>query len=147
MTELSISCKECGILLDELPNTPIEERKPCPKCGSIVRTFTVQLEDQIKIREFIQIKKKSPDYPSKKKLRLYIQQGDQFDHGTGKWIFKQRRIDKDQSPSWYFEQILDTETGKLLHHCSEPLNEHVGHGSAKEKKQKELHNRDESDIE
>lgn len=34
-------CKGCGDILDEPSNLSIEERKPCPKCGSILRNHEV----------------------------------------------------------------------------------------------------------
>lgn len=66
-------------------------------------------------------------------MRVHLKQGDQLDHGTGKWIFKERRIDKDASPAWYLESIIDNETGEEIHRDEGPLDGHTGHGSAKSK--------------
>ncbi|MDI6751911.1 MAG: hypothetical protein QME07_03530 [bacterium] len=78
-------------------------------------------------------KKKDMRSPSKKKLRVHIQQGDQINHETGQWILKERCIDKDSKPSWYLELIVDPITEEIIHYCNEPLCGHVGHGSAKQK--------------
>jgi hypothetical protein len=40
-------------------------------------------------------------------------------------------MDKEASPAWYFERITDLETGKVIHECSESLEKHTGHGTAK----------------
>lgn len=34
---------------------------------------------------------------------------------------------------WYAETIVDEETGEVVHSDSEPLSEHTGHGSAKQR--------------
>ena len=113
------------------PGTPVEEREPCNKCRSTARAFSLAIFETVSVKTGIDLKKKSPAFPSKKKLRVHLQQGDQIDHRTGKWVLKERRIDKDASPAWYFELITDPDTGKELHRCSEPLDKHRGHGSAK----------------
>jgi hypothetical protein len=33
--------------------------------------------------------------------------------------------------NWYSKIVKDQETGELLRHCEEPLDQHRGHGSAK----------------
>ena len=40
-------CNECGcILTDEPPRTPVEERNPCPTCGSVGRIQDVRVYDR-----------------------------------------------------------------------------------------------------
>ena len=70
---------------------------------SLSRTFHLELVAKITAKSFIEIKKKSPGFPSKKKLRVHLKQGDQINHETGKWIFKEWRVDKDISPASYFD--------------------------------------------
>ena len=36
--------------------------------------------------------------------------------------------------NWYSETVKDEETGELLHHCEEPVDQHTGHGTAKSRK-------------
>jgi len=126
-----VYCATCGEALTELPGLPVEERVPCPVCGSTNRRFTKSLSETVSVRAFLDGKKKSPGYPSRRRIRVHLQVGDQVEHRTGRWVFKQRRIDKDASPAWYFERITDPATGEVLHECSEPLEQHMGHGSAK----------------
>jgi hypothetical protein len=133
MAESTVNCGNCGTLINESPDTPVENRQPCPACKSLSRSFNLSLAEEVSKKEFLDIKKKSPGFPSKKKLRVHLQQGDQINQGTGKWIFKKRRIDKDKSPAWYLESIVDLETGKEIHRDDGPLDRHTGHGSAKKK--------------
>ena len=133
MTEILVYCDNhnCGTPLNEYSDTPVEKRQPCPKCGSLSRTFHLKPNDEINVKDFFVTKKRSPFFPSKKKLRIYFKQGDQIDHKTGKWVFKKWRIDKDVSPAWYLELVIDPETGEKIHHDEGPLDKHQGHGSDK----------------
>ena len=38
------SCANCGNVIDEKPSIGPEERKPCPSCGSIARSFHIKPE-------------------------------------------------------------------------------------------------------
>ena len=127
--DVSVTCSECGKTLSEPPDE--ENRKPCQFCGSSARTINLLLKEDIHLHEFIDVKKKFPGYPHDKKLRVHLQQGDQLNHGTGKWIKKERLIDKEKNT--YSEKIIEPETGKILRQANEPLKNHTGHGSDKEK--------------
>lgn len=37
----------------------------------------------------------------------------------------------DRSNVIYREEVIDPTTGRVIHHCEEPLSKHRGHGSAK----------------
>jgi hypothetical protein len=49
-----------------------------------------------------------------------------------KHIGKQRVIDRKNNK--YRETVWDFETGEIVHHCEEPLSQHLNHGSAKQRK-------------
>jgi len=128
--------QHCGIVLKEPVDISEEKRQPCPECGSLSRAKNLKLSDETTVKDFIDIKKKSEEphkFPSRKKQRVHLQQGDQINHETGKWISKVWRVDKDISPAWYTEILIDTETGKIIKHVEEPLDQHQGHGSDKKK--------------
>jgi len=57
--------------------------------------------------------------------------GDPFSHGTGRWVKKERRIDR--ASDRYVERVTDPVTGEIVHECDELLSEHRGHGSVKPK--------------
>jgi hypothetical protein len=45
----STACGNCGELLDEPGNTPVEKRQPCPKCGSTRRNFSVEIRESLSV--------------------------------------------------------------------------------------------------
>lgn len=45
----TVACNDCGTLLDEAPNQNLEEREPCPNCGSKARQFFVSAEATINV--------------------------------------------------------------------------------------------------
>jgi hypothetical protein len=49
----------------------------------------------------------------------------------GKWSILVRTFD--WLRDWYYEDIVDKETGRVIKHCEEKLIDHRGHGSAKKK--------------
>jgi len=69
---------------------------------------------------------------SKKKAFIELITGYEFSQKLSKWIFKIRRIDKENDR--YTEIVTDQETNNIIHYCDHPLSEHQGHGSAKNKK-------------
>lgn len=60
--------------------------------------------------------------------------GDDLHRKTGIWMKLERVIDR--AKDWYKEVVTEPKTGKFIHRCEEPLSEHRGHGSAKQRKRK-----------
>jgi hypothetical protein len=128
-----VKCADCGAILNEPDNTPIDERIPCPACGSKSRAFE-ELDLPLDIGWYpLVIGKVWNKSKSKKPLRKF-KSGDDFTHNTGKWSDLKRTIDHEKDE--YEELITDKETGEVIHHCKESLSQHKGHGSAKTKKTK-----------
>ena len=50
------------------------------------------------------------------------------------WMKIHRIIDRVKG--WYYEHIVDPETGNVVRHCEEPLSKHQGHGSAKKSRKR-----------
>jgi hypothetical protein len=48
-----------------------------------------------------------------------------------KWVHKIRIVDR--RGDHYLEEVVDTNTGEVIHRCDEPLSKHQGHGSAKKR--------------
>ncbi len=126
MKNSSVQCIQCGLVLDESGNEALEERKPCPQCGSLGRHFGILVTDSVTIREDIALKSKRE---GDKKPYLESKSGDSFSVKHNKWYKRVRSIDRDNDH--YEEQIVDPDTGMIIHGQSEPLSMHVGHGSAK----------------
>jgi hypothetical protein len=57
--------------------------------------------------------------------------GDDLHRKSGKWMKKERLIDREKDH--YKEVVTDPQTGQVIHHCDEPLSKHTGHGSAKKR--------------
>jgi len=141
----AVRCAKCGEAIPEEPGLPLEDRMPCPACGSTARAFAKVFHEVVEVHAFVDGKKRAAGLASKKKVRVHLQQGDQLNHETGLWVLKERRIDKDASPAWYFERITDPETGEVIHECSEPLDKHTGHGGAEPSERRGAQNLGEED--
>jgi len=94
-----------------------------------VRSYTVTITDGIVFYDGHRARAKNPVLPSAKKLRFDTYSGVEHSHKYGKLVRVHRTIDKDKD--WYSEQVVDLQTGEILHECNEPLSQHVGHGTAK----------------
>ena len=55
--------------------------------------------------------------------------GHDWSESLGRWVKKQRVIDRKNNR--YYELVIDEETGDVLRECEQPLKEHTGRGSAK----------------
>ena len=120
------TCIECGELLENEYSSNNQDSKPCPKCGSIGKDIKIVFSDRIDFHDNIRGKIKDANYPNKKNPRVAFFQGDELRKSDGKWMKKERLIDK--NANIYKEVVTDPETGKIVHHCEEPLKNHKGHG-------------------
>jgi hypothetical protein len=125
----AVKCGNCGKELEEEPTIFVESRRPCPNCGSTTRLFEAATNGKLPLYSKLGIKARHGN-----KGKPFIEQivGDDLQHKTGKWMKLQRIIDR--AKNWYREIVQDPETGQVIHHSDEPLTDHRGHGSAKNKK-------------
>lgn len=133
--EALVLCSDCNAQL------PVEfgqevAGKSCPFCGSKKLRLQLHFRDALELSVYsnMNAKVKDPRLPSKKNPRLHIFSGDDLRKSDGKWMKKDRIIDREKNR--YIEKVVDPETGEVVHHCDEPLTEHYGHGSAKPKADK-----------
>ena len=124
----SVLCSSCKMLINESSNTSVNERKPCPTCGSLARTFNKSIQDKLTIREKFGLKHKRPGY---KKPIYESVAGDDLHRATVKWNKLTREIDRENN--LYKELIINPDTGDVIRDCQKPLTEHVDRGSAKSK--------------
>jgi hypothetical protein len=103
------------------------ERRPCPNCGSKVRTASAEVAISSQTNIFMLTKAKHRD--GGRKVVREVTEGDSFFCKTARWSVMRRLVD--WGNDWYSEIFRDKETGKILKECSEPLRDHRGHGSAK----------------
>lgn len=45
----STACGNCGETLSEPANTPVDQRQPCPKCGSTRRSFSSEMTGSLTV--------------------------------------------------------------------------------------------------
>jgi len=128
----SVRCSQCGKLVDEQPDAMVS--LPCPSCGGMARTVHLAIEDQVGVGLMDSLRGKVKDQTrrSDEKLRRDFFTGAELQRSTGKFVQKDRIIDKDRDH--YFEKVVDPKTGEVIHLCEEPLSQHWGHGSAKLRK-------------
>lgn len=122
-------CAQCGEPLAEPPDTPVEEREPCPRCGSRNRLTKVEMEDKLELHADLSMKTGSP---GEKKPFLEQKAGDSFWRKAGKWMRRNQIIDRRNDR--YIETVEDPETGEIVRSVDERLTDHRGYGSAKSKK-------------
>lgn len=119
----TVKCSDCGEQIQgEVP------RKPCPKCGSSRRTFSVCLSESLSVYDGLGFKHRSPD---DKARRGVVAEGftRYVTSRLARLVKHERAIDRREDR--YFEKVTDVDTGKVLHECNESLSQHRGHGSAK----------------
>jgi hypothetical protein len=121
-------CGECGQPLNESSENPLKERIPCPNCGSKKRNVRVSTFGSLTVHRQLRIKGRRPG-----EKKPFIEQvcGDAFQRKSGVWMKLRRIIDR--ARDWYFEEVVDPRTGKIIHRTEEPLSKHQGHGSARKK--------------
>jgi DNA-directed RNA polymerase subunit RPC12/RpoP len=132
MDSTIVRCAECNIILQE--DTNETKRIPCPNCRSLKRKFEKHLIVQTKIISNIMFKVRrfsKKDFV-KKVIFGYVIPRDEKLRERIKWVYINRKIDREDDK--YYEEVTNPVTGEVLHFCEEPLKEHIGHGSAKVKK-------------
>jgi hypothetical protein len=125
--KVTVSCETCKAVLLEDPSKP--SPGPCPQCGGVTRHVLLEFHDEIGIREKLVMKLKDPSLTGKAKVRQEQIVGDDLHKKSGRWLTKNRLIDRTENR--YFEEVIDPATGEVVHRTDEPLDRHVGHGSDK----------------
>jgi len=117
-----IECADCG---EVLPTEwiSLQHRDNCPRCNSPSKLISIDVIDKLEMPI------RDTNYNSKKNPRHEFFEGDDLRKSDGKWMKKRRVIDKNNDS--YFEEVIDPETGEVIHKCEEALSEHFGHGSAR----------------
>ena len=113
-----IQCRNCG---QKFPKGD----KNCPNCGSKI----LILEEKLEFHEHI--KGKVKEKGAKKSVQEF-KAGDDLHRESGKWHHREMYIGPKNDS--YKEIVKDKTTGEIIHKCEEPLSKHIGHGSAKHKK-------------
>ena len=91
----------------------------------------IHVADEIPIKEKLKRNFKDPARRTKEKVRSKQTVGDDYHRASGTWSKRNMIVDHDNNK--YFEAIIDS-TGKVIRKVEEPLDQHLGHGSAKLKR-------------
>lgn len=122
-------CSCCDAFLTEEVCRPA--RIPCPHCGSTVRSFAVDIETTTAMLPTLKLLGLRAGMSRTKGWFVRIFDGLIPQRSRGGALARvARRLDRASNPAWYTETVTMHETGEIIHHCSEPLSEHKGRGSA-----------------
>ena len=123
VSESSLQCPKCGtVFVDKSTDTPQEERTPCPKCGSTDRAIRVGVTDSADILDIIKVKARHGE-PEKVKPYLESKSGKETFRKTGRIHRVEQVIDRENDK--YYKHVVDDETGRVIKHQEEPLNQHI----------------------
>src|SRR5580765_3632163 len=85
-----VICGQCGRSICESPHAAVEDRKPCPECGSVTRRIEAMVSETLIIRSEIALKYKRPGV---KKPLSEQKHGDSLSTQLGRWMRRSRVID------------------------------------------------------
>lgn len=116
-------CSNCNF---SWPMAHVTEQPACPECGSTQlrghETISIDIGSPrvlgAKLRDR---SKKRPIFEYKFKLGIYRK--------TGEWSAVERTFYR--NINLYVELITNWRTGEVIRYVSEPLSQHIGHGSAR----------------
>lgn len=123
-----ILCGDCDALIGILEGDAPPNGLRCSACGSERLTVLITVGDECKTREQVDLAVRSGG--GGKPVRK-VRSGDSYSHARQKWVELHRDVNRLEDR--YSEVVSDPQTGEVIHKCDEPLSEHQGHGSAKER--------------
>jgi hypothetical protein len=124
----SVSCGECRVPLDERSDVPIEERQPCPRCGSTARYFGVHIQSTVRIDSHLDRHSKHRHQPNTKPHRQEWH-GESWSPIYKRYMQRDQVVDRENNR--YSKRVVDPTTGEVLREADEPLTDHTGYGAAK----------------
>lgn len=117
----SCACADCGQQLN------LSNGAACAVCGSFRRRYTIEFfATKMPFAASLGGKGRSP---GAKKAFIEFFTGSDWWKAAKKWATKSRTIDRRNDK--YYEEVIDPDSGQVIHKCEEPLSKHVFHGSAK----------------
>ncbi|HZA84551.1 MAG TPA: hypothetical protein VFC13_24255 [Actinomycetes bacterium] len=105
----------------------IEDREPCPACGSTARTFAVTFTDKAEAHDSLATKARHGDVGEAKPHREAFT-GFDYHRDTKEWRQVSRVVDREGDR--YTERIVDA-AGNVVRDVDEPLSDHRDRGAAK----------------
>lgn len=125
-TEQEGRCVRCDATLTDInSNDPLV----CSKCGPSARHFSLTINETVVARSTVGLKAL---HGGSGKPFFLLKSGASFFRNAEVWC--EREIIVDRENDRYKETVINPETGEIVHFCDEPLSQHHGHGSAKDKR-------------
>jgi hypothetical protein len=122
----------CGAIVNETEELPLDERLPCAECGSLARVRGCEPGMVIASGQAgIKIKGRHGQ-PGEVKPFIEVKLADEVYRKTGERTHREKIEDRENDR--YQENVVSQATGAVLHECDEPLSDHQGHGSARKTK-------------
>ena len=125
VSESSLRCPtpNCGyVFVNESPDTPQEERNPCPVCGSTGRAIGVTYTDPMRNLDHTKLKARH-GAPGRIKPYLESTSGKVIFRNTGRVHQVEQIVDRENDG--YYKHVEDAEPGQVLKHQEEPLSQHI----------------------
>ncbi len=128
-----VRCGTCGLELDEKTGTEKNQRAPCPKCGSTVRSHAVEMRVGLRILTGLKATGLRGGMSRTKGWFMRTFSGQVPQRNRDNAIANvERTFDRDGDR--YIEKVTLRDSGEVIHSTNEPLSKHRGHGSDRQKK-------------
>ena len=150
----AVWCSKCGHEFPHQPGEPASSDshgKPCPRCGHTLKTYGVvhnatakgtasmsktvgkNLSATAKGRAGVRAKARSGEAgkPGGKPW-LTTMSEPSWSRDRQKWLHREKT--ENRQDNRYTEVVKDPDTGEIVYEVDEPLTDHRGHGSARQKK-------------
>lgn len=132
----ALYCPSCGAQYEQVSTDKTDAiYMLCPICASTKRVVFGAVDAAIKPPTIWMGLAGGPKVRStphsRKKYKWELQFGRQIEKRSGRSMEKVRLINRVENR--YYESVTDPATGQVIHRVCEPLDEHVGHGSARTK--------------
>ncbi len=81
-TSTHVACGQCQRPIDEPPDLPGDDRRPCPACGSLIRHFSVSISETLELHDSLRARVKRAGNGG---WVLDTRGGDDFSHDLAAW--------------------------------------------------------------
>ena len=129
-TTVTNTCATCRTPLDESPGTPVEDRRPCPTCGSSSRHLELSVTSTLNVYGMIGLKAR--DAGSRKPFRE-VKSGYELYAETGEWRKVHRVIDRAGNQ---YNEVIRSAEGEVIREVHERLSDHRDRGAARRRSTK-----------
>ncbi len=120
-----VRCRGCGRALPSAMNESLEQRRPCPTCGSVVRALDRTATEGIStLRGSLQTKLTRGDTGDVAHEQFV---GADQSRADGSWT--EKTVLRDHETDRYVERVVRERDGEVLRDVDEALSAHTGRGS------------------